>query len=107
TLREGRERVLLALRNAALLEARPSAVVNLAPAGIRKSGAAFELPMALGILVGKERVPREAVEGLVVVGELSLHGAVRSVRGALAFAALARTSGARGLVLPRANAREA
>ena len=101
TLREGRERVLLALKNAALLEARPSAVVNLAPRGHAQERGGFELPMALGILVGKERVPRDAVDGLVVVGELSLHGDVRAgARRRSPWPRSRGASGARGVVAP-------
>lgn len=107
-LREGRDRVLLAIRSQKLIGARPSVVVNLAPAELHKSGAGFELAIALGILVCSGIVSREAVADLLVVGELSLHGLVRPVRGVLAVAVLAeRTEGVRRLIVPRDNAREA
>jgi magnesium chelatase family protein len=106
-LREGKDRIWLALRHTGLMLDRPSAIVNLAPAELKKTGAAYELPIALGLLVARGKVPRDSVRGLVVVGELSLHGDVRPVRGALAMAALARARGARALVVPEANAREA
>ncbi len=106
-LREGTERVVLALKNASILNERPAAVVNLAPAELRKTGAGYELPIAAGLIAVKGLVPLETLSGLVVVGELGLRGDVRPIRGAIAVAFLARACGARGLIVPSANAREA
>src|SRR5688572_16849796 len=76
-LREGTERVVLALKNAELITERPAALVNLAPAELRKTGAGYELPIAAGLLAVKGKVPLESLAGLIVVGELGLRGDVR------------------------------
>ncbi len=81
--------------------------VNLAPAGLRKEGASFDLPMALGTLAALGLLPAERLEGYMVVGELSLDGAVKPIRGGLSIALAARDHGFKGLILPDANASEA
>lgn len=82
---------------------RKRIVVNLMPADVRKEGTALDLPMALGILAADGKLPVSALNGLIAVGELSLAGALRPVRGALSLALLARDMN-RTLVLPRAVA---
>ncbi|HEX3372053.1 MAG TPA: YifB family Mg chelatase-like AAA ATPase, partial [Candidatus Acidoferrales bacterium] len=84
-----------------------SVTVNLAPADIRKEGSAFDLPMALGLLGCQGTFLGKTVESYVFLGELSLDGTVRSVRGALSAALAAREHGIRHVVVPEANAREA
>jgi len=106
-LREGERRIFPALKAQGILDRTESVVVNLAPAELRKTGTQFELAIALGIVCGLEKCPKESIGGLFVVGELSLTGAVRPVRGVLAISALARRRRARGIVVPRDNAREA
>jgi len=106
-VREGRERVLAALGNAKLFRLQRRVTVNLAPADVPKEGSALDLPIAVGLLVCAEEVPRRAVEGVALVGELGMDGALRPVRGVLSIAAGCRTRGLRALVVPRANAREA
>ncbi|RZK45992.1 MAG: ATP-binding protein [Pedobacter sp.] len=87
---------------------RTRIVVNLAPADLRKSGSAFDLPIALGMLAAAERIPGpQRLERYVIMGELSLDGALRPVRGALPMALQAQREGFKGLMLPAANAREA
>jgi magnesium chelatase family protein len=87
---------------------RTRLVVNLAPADLRKSGAAFDLPIALGIMAAAERIAGpERLERYVIMGELSLDGTLRSVRGALPMALQAKREGFKGLLVPAANAREA
>jgi magnesium chelatase family protein len=82
--------------------------VNLAPADLRKPGSALDLPIALGILAADGAYPTTtAIDGLVVLGELGLDGAVRPVRGVLATALLARSQGLRGVLVPAASAAEA
>jgi magnesium chelatase family protein len=81
--------------------------VNLAPAGLKKEGAGFDLPIALGMLAALDLLPAEKLEDYLVVGEVSLDGAVKWVRGALSLAISARQQGFKGLILPEANAREA
>lgn len=86
---------------------RKKIVINLAPADTRKSGTAFDLPIALCILVGDEQVTTNATEQYVIMGELSLDGEVRAIRGALPIAIQARKEGFKGLIVPKANEREA
>ena len=106
-VREGRERVMAALENAGFPVPPRKITVNLAPADVRKSGSAFDLPIALGLLVGMGVIPAEALGGMVVVGEVSLDGALRPVRGALSITEQAAGDGLEGIVLPRENAPEA
>ncbi len=87
---------------------RTKVVVNLAPADIKKSGTAFDLPIAIGILAATEQLSNaEALSQYVIMGELSLDGQVRAVKGALPIAIQARKQGFKGLIVPRVNAREA
>ncbi|MBM4326828.1 MAG: YifB family Mg chelatase-like AAA ATPase [Deltaproteobacteria bacterium] len=81
--------------------------INLAPAGLKKEGAGFDLPIALGTLAALDLLPAEKLEDYLVVGEVSLDGAVKWVRGALSLAISARQQGFKGLILPEMNAREA
>lgn len=87
---------------------RTKVVVNLAPADIRKSGTAFDLPIALGILGASEQIENSgALAQYVIMGELSLDGEIRPIKGALPIAIQARKEGFKGLILPSVNAREA
>ncbi|HYP23880.1 MAG TPA: magnesium chelatase domain-containing protein, partial [Actinomycetota bacterium] len=82
-------------------------VANLAPASLRKEGTHFDLAIAIGILAADKRLAPDQVEGWVFLGELSLDGTLRPVRGALPAALAARKKGCRGIVCPAANAAEA
>ena len=107
-VRESRERIKAALRNCGFdYPAYPVVTVNLAPADIRKEGSAFDLPMALGLLGSQGTFFGKQLDQFVFLGELSLDGGVRSVRGALSAALAARERGIQNLVVPEANAREA
>ncbi|MHB8733455.1 MAG: YifB family Mg chelatase-like AAA ATPase, partial [bacterium] len=106
-VREARERVRSAIRNAGCEMPARRVTVNLAPADLRKVGPAFDLPIALGILAATQQLPPQALAGCVVVGELSLDGGVRPVAGALNIALGARARRARALIVPAANAEEA
>jgi magnesium chelatase family protein len=87
---------------------RTKVVVNLAPADIKKSGTAFDLPIALGILGASEQIEnKEALANYIIMGELSLDGEVRAIKGALPIAIQARKEGFKGLIVPKVNAREA
>lgn len=87
---------------------RTKVVVNLAPADIKKSGTAFDLPIALGILGASEQIEnKEALAHYVIMGELSLDGELRAIKGALPIAIQARKEGFKGLIVPKVNAREA
>lgn len=87
---------------------RTKVVVNMAPADIKKSGTAFDLPIALGILGASEQIKNhEALSNYVIMGELSLDGEIRSIKGALPIAIQARKEGFKGLIVPSMNAKEA
>lgn len=106
-VQESRERVRAALRNGGFRVPLTRVVVSLAPADLRKEGPAFDLPIALGLLVASAQLPAEQLAGIWCAGELGLDGRLRPVRGALALALAARRCGARALVLPAANGAEA
>jgi magnesium chelatase family protein len=107
SVREGRERVSAALRSTGFGLPPRRITVNLAPAGVRKEGTAFDLPIAVGILAAAGDLPVGSLGDLLFLGELGLDGALHPVRGVLSIAMLARAEGVRGLVVPRANAAEA
>src|SRR5438128_665284 len=107
SVRESRERVRLAIRNSGFEYPPYRITVNLSPADVRKAGAAFDLPIALGILAATGVVERRQIEDRVVLGELSLDGSIQMTRGVLPIAAAARRDGLVGMLLPAANAREA
>jgi magnesium chelatase family protein len=106
-VRESRERVRSAIRNSGFPFSQDRITVNLAPAGLRKEGASFDLPIALGILAATGYVKGEATELLAVIGELALDGEIRPVRGALAVGLACRRRGIKTLLVPRANGAEA
>jgi magnesium chelatase family protein len=106
-IREARERVRAAITNSGHVFPALRITVNLAPAYLRKIGPGFDLPLAAAILVASEQLEPAAVEECAVVGELSLTGEVRSIRGALAIAEGVRRHGLARLLLPRSRGPEA
>src|SRR5438270_1027844 len=106
-VRESHERVRSALKNCGY-DIRPTnIIINLAPADMKKEGSGFDLPMALGILGAYGGLTRKEIPDYVFVGELSLDGGIRGVRGALPIAIAARGRKIPGLIVPEINAREA
>jgi len=106
--KESRERIKAALKNCGFDFPNPQSVtINLAPADIRKEGSGFDLPMALGILGCQGTFFGKPLDRQLFLGELSLDGSVRPVRGTLSAALRAREQGIRGVAVPEANAREA
>ena len=103
-VQEARERVRVAISNSGYKFPTKKVIVNLAPANLRKEGPAFDLPIALAVLAASGALPQEGLEGAGVVGELSLDGGLRSIRGALSMAEGARREALTSLVLPRQNA---
>ncbi len=104
---EANVRVVAAVRNCGVTLPSKRVVINLAPADLRKDGAGLDLPMAVALLAASNELPPAALEGIQFVGELSLSGEVRPVRGVLPIAMTARRAGARALVVPEANGHEA
>jgi magnesium chelatase family protein len=107
SVREGAVRIRSALEHVGRAMPRKKITVNLAPADRRKEGAAFDLPIAIAILVADGLAAASGLQGLMLLGELGLDGALRPVRGALAAALLARERGMRGVLLPVESAGEA
>jgi magnesium chelatase family protein len=107
-VRESRERIRAAISNCGFFFPFHKTTINLAPADVRKEGASFDLPIALGILgANGDLGDTENLTDMLSVGELSLDGRVRSIRGALPIAIRARESSIKYLILPEENAREA
>ena len=107
-VRESLQRTESAIKTNNFFMPRTKLVVNLAPADIRKSGSAFDLPIAIGILGASEQLEEPGrLKDFVIMGELSLDGTVQPIKGPLPIAIQARKEGFRGLIVPKANAREA
>jgi magnesium chelatase family protein len=106
-IRESRDRIRSAIRNSGYEFPPHRITVNLSPADVRKEGANFDLPIALGVLAASGRVARRDVDDLLLIGALSLDGGIQPARGVLPVAASARRNGYRGLLLPLANQPEA
>ena len=106
-VRESRERVTAAIRNNGFDFPRKRITVNLAPADVRKEGAAFDLPIAIGVLMASGQVGYESADQLVLLGELALDGTLKPVRGILPIACYARAEGYRGIIVPEESAGEA
>ncbi|MCG2745390.1 MAG: ATP-binding protein, partial [Desulfobacteraceae bacterium] len=107
SVRESKDRVKAAIRNCGYEFPNRRITVNLAPADIKKAGAGFDLPMALGILAATETLKSVKLDQYWVLGELSLDGAVRPVRGVLPITLAARDLGMKGILVPEANKMEA
>ncbi len=106
-VKESIQRVRSALNNSGYRYPRYKAVVNLAPADLRKEGPIYDLPIALGLLVGNGEIESDQTGDYIVVGELALDGRVRPIKGALSAAMSAKVEGFRGILLPAENAPEA
>ncbi len=106
-VQESRERVQAAIKNAGLEFPRHRLTVNLAPASLRKEGPAYDLPIALGALAASGQIRPEWLDNTLALGELSLDGSVRHVRGVLPMAALARQESFDRVLVPVEDAREA
>ncbi len=106
-VKEGRERVAAALGNTGYALPLRRITVNLAPADVQKRGSAFDLPVAIGILVASGQLEATQLDATLLLGELGLEGDLRPVRGALPIALAARSMGCTRLILPAANVAEA
>jgi magnesium chelatase family protein len=106
-VKESSERVKSAIINSGYKYPRTQSVVNLAPADIKKEGPAFDLPIAMGMLLGGGVFSSPFLKNYVIVGELALDGRVRPVNGILSMAMTAAANGFKGIIVPLENAREA
>lgn len=107
-VRESKDRVLAAIKNSGFQAGTIHCTVNLAPGDLKKEGALYDLPIALGLLQALGVIKKEAnLDNYLVVGELGLGGEMRPIYGSLAIACLARSIGKKGVILPAVNAKEA
>ena len=106
-VKESQQRVESALKYFGYRMPRQRVVVNLAPADLRKEGSAYDLPIAMGILQASEQVSFPTLAHYVLMGELSLDGKLRPIKGVLPIAIEARKRGFKGFILPLENAKEA
>ncbi len=106
-VKESRQRMESAIKNLDFKWPGKRIVINMAPADIRKEGAAYDLPLAVGILAASEQISADRISDYVMMGELSLDGTIHPVKGVLPIAIEARKKGFKGFILPRENAREA
>jgi magnesium chelatase family protein len=106
-VREGSQRIEAALKNSGFKMLRVRTVVNLAPADIRKEGSAYDLPIAIGYMAATDQLICDTLDNYLIMGELSLDGGLRPIKGALPIAIQARKEKFKGIILPKQNAREA
>jgi magnesium chelatase family protein len=106
-VKESRDRIKAAIKNSGYKFPRSHVTVNLAPADIKKEGTGFDLPIAIGILASEELIKGESLENCFFIGELSLDGSIKSVRGVLPAAFKAREMGVKKVFVPEENASEA
>lgn len=106
-VRESKDRVLTAIRNSGFNASSIACTINLAPGDLKKEGAIYDLPIALGLLKSLKIIDTEHHEDYLIFGELGLSGELRPIQGALASAMLAKVQGKKGIILPASNAYEA
>ena len=106
-VKDGYQRIITALEQSKVGWKHRRIVINLSPADIKKEGAGFDLPMAIGMLAANELIPADRICDCMIIGELSLDGSVLPVKGALPIAVLARKLGFKKLIVPKDNVTEA
>jgi magnesium chelatase family protein len=105
-VKESWQRIETALKHNGFKMPRQKIVVNLAPADIRKEGAAYDLPIAVGILAASGQIKNPNLDSYLMMGELSLDGSIHSIKGTLPISIQARKDGFKKLIIPKQNARE-
>src|SRR5512134_939273 len=106
-VKESKDRIRAAVKNCGYTFPAKRITINLAPADIKKEGSAYDLPMAVGILAAEGLIDKNLLDNYFLIGELSLDGSVKPVRGALPIAMAAKKEKYKGLILPETNASEA
>ncbi len=104
---ESKERIRSAIKNSDLFFPKKNITLNLAPADIYKDGTAYDLPMAVAILIAADEIDPKSVEETLLIGELALDGSLRPVRGIIGYAEIAKKSGKTNLIVPEENAGQA
>src|SRR5690554_2589114 len=107
TVKESQQRIKASLTNNGYKYPMKEVTINMAPADIRKEGSAFDLPIAIGLLAGSEQLKEDRLEEFIMIGELSLDGSLKPLKGILPIALKAKKEGFRGIILPQENVREA
>lgn len=107
SVREAKERVLVAIKNSALLLPPMRITINFTPADIRKDGSGYDLPIAAGLLVGYGYIDEEMIKGTLIAGEITLDGEVKGINGILPMIVAAKENGIKKCIIPFENAREA
>lgn len=106
-IKESSYRISAALKNGGYKIPGKKITINMAPADLRKEGAAYDLSIALGILAASDQIHAENIQDYIIMGELSLDGTLQPIRGVLPIAIQAREEGFKGIILPKQNTREA
>lgn len=106
-VKESHERIIAALTVNGFSKPRHTITINMAPADIKKEGASYDLPLAIGLLTAEEEVKTTLLEQYLIMGELSLDGSLQPIQGVLPIALAAKKEGFKGIILPEQNAREA
>ena len=106
-VKESRDRIKAAFKNTGFPFPIKQITVNLAPADLKKEGSSFDLPIAIGILSAEGHIPKEALKDFLIVGELSLEGKLRAIKGTLCIASKLKDFGIKKLIIPKENAHEA
>lgn len=106
-VKESRERVIAAIKNSDFVYPAKRITVNLAPADVKKEGSGFDLPIAIGILIGMGIIDQSSLEKTIILGELALDGSLRPIHGALSLSIEAKKNDFTRIILPAQNAREA
>lgn len=106
-VKESHKRIISALQHNNLKIPRMQVVINMAPADIRKEGSAYDLPLAIGIMGANATIKADEIDKYVIMGELSLDGSLKPIKGVLPIAIKARKEGFKGFILPKENSREA
>jgi len=106
-VKESRERVTASIKNSGFDFPLKKITVNLAPADVKKEGSSFDLPIAIGLLAAAEQIKIENLEDYIILGELSLDGSLRKIKGALSITVEAKKQGIKNIILPKVSAKEA
>lgn len=106
-VKESHQRIKASFSNSGYKFPGKEITINMAPADVRKEGASFDLPLAIGILAASEQIPNDRLHEFIIIGELSLDGSLNSVNGILSIAIQAQKDGFKGIILPMENAKEA
>ena len=106
-VKESHERIIAALTVNGYSKPRHTLTINMAPADIKKEGASYDLPLAIGMLTAEEEVQTKLLDQYIIMGELSLDGSLQPIQGVLPIALAARKAGFKGVIVPTENAREA